>query len=252
MKLSAQLYTVLGYITEEAEFAESLRKIKKIGYDYVQYLDATGLSAVKVKSICDDAGMKISSSHFDFDEMFRNTDKYIESNKIWNTSYIGTGAMPERFRDSADGFKEFAEKANILGEKFRREGIKFTYHNHWFEFKDFGGRTGFDILIDETCSNSLFFEVDVCWAKYGNQDPAALLKRLAGRIEHIHFKDLLFKDDGGWQTAEVGSGILNWPEIAEAAEKGGTVFAAVEQDVCQGDPFDSLEKSFKFISTLNI
>jgi sugar phosphate isomerase/epimerase len=45
--------------------------------------------------------------------------------------------------------------------------------------------------------------------------------------------------------AEVGTGILDWPDIFEAAQTGGAQWYLVEQDTCPGDPFDSLKLSLE-------
>jgi len=46
---------------------------------------------------------------------------------------------------------------------------------------------------------------------------------------------------------EIGHGNLNWPAIISAAERSGCEWFIVEQDVCPGDPFDSIRESFRFI-----
>ena len=38
-------------------------------------------------------------------------------------------------------------------------------------------------------------------------------------------------------------GILDWPAIITAAQRGGVVWGIVEQDICAGDPIDSLRTS---------
>jgi sugar phosphate isomerase/epimerase len=47
------------------------------------------------------------------------------------------------------------------------------------------------------------------------------------------------------QFAEVGEGNLNWVKIIEACKQNGVNNLAVEQDICRGDPFDSLGISYR-------
>ena len=47
--------------------------------------------------------------------------------------------------------------------------------------------------------------------------------------------------------AEVGQGNLDWDEIIAAAKDSSTEFALVEQDKCDGNPFDSLKISYDFL-----
>ena len=59
--------------------------------------------------------------------------------------------MPHEFRASEDGFKRFAEIANRIGERLAATDLSFSYHNHSFEFVQFGGADrGWALLLEET------------------------------------------------------------------------------------------------------
>ena len=63
------------------------------------------------------------------------------------------------------------------------------------------------------------------------------------RCPIIHFKDMAVL--GREQImAEVGSGNLNWQGIVSACERSAAQWYVVEQDTCQGDPFDSITISY--------
>jgi hypothetical protein len=47
---------------------------------------------------------------------------------------------------------------------------------------------------------------------------------------------------------EVGHGNLDFPLLVERAERGGCWWFIVEQDITPGDPFESLERSFRYVS----
>ncbi len=55
----------------------------------------------------------------------------------------------------------------------------------------------------------------------------------------------------GWHQleyyAEVGQGNLDWDEIIAASKECSAKFALVEQDNCDGDPFESLKTSYNFL-----
>jgi sugar phosphate isomerase/epimerase len=77
----------------------------------------------------------------------------------------------------------------------------------------------------------------------GRVDPAAYIRKYSGRAPLIHIKDMA--DDENGSFAEVGTGTLNWPEIFEAAEAGGATAYVVEQDICPGNPLDSVRLSLE-------
>jgi hypothetical protein len=52
--------------------------------------------------------------------------------------------------------------------------------------------------------------------------------------------------------AEVGAGNLNWEAILQACQEAGVEWYAVEQDICQHDPFDSLAISYRNLQAMGL
>jgi len=108
-----------------------------------------------------------------------------------------------------------------------------------------------DILMGETDPDCVYFTLDTHWLAGGGVNPPDWIRRAKGRMPLIHFKD--YAITGGEKIvenftsafAEVGEGNLNWPAIIEACRDAGVEFAVVEQDFCNGDPFDSLAISYR-------
>ena len=65
-------------------------------------------------------------------------------------------------------------------------------------------------------------------------------------VNEVFFKDLKIADNQP-HFAEIGQGNLEWDEIISACEEAGVEYALVEQDSCDGDPFDSLKISYDFL-----
>ena len=77
------------------------------------------------------------------------------------------------------------------------------------------------------------------------------LRRLKDRMHIVHLKDLAMR--GGEQLfAEVGEGNLEWPQILEACQEADIEWYLVEQDTCQGDPFESLGISLRNLNRLGL
>lgn len=70
----------------------------------------------------------------------------------------------------------------------------------------------------------------------------------------VHLKDMVIADngkhDGVQMIAEVGEGNLSWPAILQACQEAQVEWYAVEQDVCQRDPFESLKISYNNLQSL--
>ena len=88
--------------------------------------------------------------------------------------------------------------------------------------------------------------------------PAASVDTLMGQIDK-RFSNIVSGTDGFVAYyaidadnkptfAEIGHGNLDWPRIVAAAKASGCEWYIVEQDRCDGDPFDSLKMSFDYIT----
>ena len=70
-------------------------------------------------------------------------------------------------------------------------------------------------------------------------------------MQVVHLKDMVILD-GQPTMAEVGEGNLNWPAILQACREANVEWYAVEQDVCQRDPFESLQISYNNLRAMGL
>jgi sugar phosphate isomerase/epimerase len=250
ISVAAQLYTVRQYAQTAGDLAASLKKIRAIGYQAVQVSGIGLIDDVEVKAMVDDLGLTICNTHVRPSEaLWNNIDAVIAQHKLWNCRHVAIGSMPQSFRGEGEaGFVRFARESSQIGEKLAAAGLTFSYHNHSFEFVRFGSRTGLDIIYAESDPRYLQAEIDTYWIQHGGSDPAAWIKKVSGRMPVVHLKDMVILNDQ--QTmAEIGQGNLNWPVILQACREAGVQWYAVEQDVCQRDPFESLKISYEYLKT---
>jgi len=243
--LAAQLYTIREFTQTAPDFAASLAKIRQIGYTAVQISAIGPIPDLEVKTIADDHGLTICNTHVRPNSvLWDNLPAVIEQHHLWDCEHVALGSMPPAYRQAGEeGYRRFAAEANQIGETLRQAGLTFSYHNHSFELVRFGRRTGLDIIFEESSPDNLQAEIDVYWVQHGGADPAAWIDKVAGRMPVIHLKDMAIVDDEQVMV-EVGEGNLNWPAILKACRAAGVEWYAVEQDICQRDPFESLAISY--------
>lgn len=252
--LAAQLYTVRQFCQTAPELAASLEKIRAIGYRAVQ---VSGIGATipdaEVKQLTDANGLTICITHVRPSEaLWNDIPAVVAQHKLWNCKNVGIGSMPQSFRDEGEaGFHRFAREASEIGEKLFKEGLTFSYHNHSFEFVRFGKKTGLDIIYEESDPRYLRAEIDTYWIQHGGSDPALWVKKMSGRMPVVHFKDMVILNNQQ-AMAEIGEGNLNWPSILQACREAGVEWYAVEQDVCQRDPFESLKISYQNLRQMGL
>lgn len=251
--LAAQLYTVRQHTQKTADFAASMKKVADIGYKAVQ-VSAIGaeIPFAEVKQIVDDHGLTICNTHIGWDRLQTDLPSVIAQHQLWDCKHVAVGSMPGDYRNGgAEGFRRFAAEANGVGKTLHEAGLTFSYHNHHFEFVRVGKQNGLEILYNETDPRYLQAEIDTYWVQYGGGDPAAWVRRMAGRMPVVHLKDMVIVDLKP-TMAEVGEGNLNWPAILDACRAAGVEWYAVEQDICPGDPFESLAISYRNLAEMGL
>jgi sugar phosphate isomerase/epimerase len=157
---------------------------------------------------------------------------------------------------TADDWKRTAALLNEKGTALKREGLRFGYHNHNPEFAPVAGTTGLDLLLQETSSDTVVFELDVGWVAAAGEDPVALLRRHGRRFQLLHVKDIRASTRANFtlqqDPAEVGSGRLDWLRLLPAAHAAGVRKFYVEQEPpFSGDRFAAIEKSYRFLAALD-
>ncbi len=241
--IAAQLFTLREYTKTEEGLNKTLEKVKNIGYNAVQVSGIGPIEPEFVKECADRHDLIICATHIGFDRLQNNLESVISQHKLWNCSYVGIGSMPEIYRADQGGYARFAKEASEYGRQLAKSGLTLIYHNHSFEFKKQGNITGMQILFEESDPDALQFELDTYWVQAGGADPVEWIKKMKGRMDVVHYKDMALGDQNQPIMAEVGEGNLNWKGILAASMEIDAKWCAVEQDVCQRDPFESLQIS---------
>ncbi len=240
MKIAAQLYTLREYLKTPEDIAETLKKVKEIGYNAVQVSGMGPIDDQALKELADEAGLTICATHVGWQDLKDNLDKVIEKHKIWDCKYVGLGGLPGEYR-TKEGYSEFAKIASEIGRELKQAGLQFIYHNHDFEFAKFDGKTGLEILFEESDPEAVDFELDVYWVQAGGADVIDWIEKVRGRMKVVHLKDMVVTPDRKQLFAEVGEGNMNFEKILKACEEIGVEWGAVEQDQCYDrSPFESL------------
>ena len=199
----------------------------------------------QIRDLADQYGLRILCTHYPYEIMKNDKKKTIQDHKILGCDYAGIGSLPAEYI-SEEGFAAFAEEFDAIAKQLKEEGLGLTYHNHQFEFMKFNGKTGMDIMLEH--SDTFLFMLDTYWVQVGGGSVTNWIHKIGNRLETIHFKDLVITDRNVQTMAEVMEGNLDWDGILEACEANQVKYYIVEQDICQRDPFESMQISFSNLS----
>ena len=252
MKLAAQLYTVRDYTKTPDDVKKTFEKVKAIGYNAVQLSAIGPIDPQLLKEYAGQNSLEICATHTPFDRIVNDTDNVIKEHKLYGCRYIGLGAMNQEYSKDKNGYDEFLKAIMPAADKIYEAGLKFLYHNHAFEFaKIDGDKTRIEYLAEKTSPEKFGFLADFYWVQYGGASPVAFIKKYKDRLNVVHFKDMAVKD-GSAVFAEIFEGNMDYDSIYRECLENGVDWAAIEQDVCTGDPFDSLKISHDNLKAKNM
>ena len=269
-KIGLQLYSVRDKMAEDME--ATLKAVKEMGYDYVEFAGYFGKTAEEVRKLLDDIGLECISVHQAPGIFKTDYESSVEYLKTIGAKYV---AIPWINKEDLIT-DEFVNLIKDLGAKFKKDGLTLLYHNHDFEFNKYEGKFILDWLYDTIDASLLETEIDTCWVRYAGYDPAEYVKKYTGRAPIVHLKDFKCSafdgtpvyglidekgennEDGKDKKADfmfqpVGHGVQDVPSIIAAAEAAGAHTLIVEQDKSDDRPsLESVKMSIDYLKSLGL
>ena len=226
-----QLYTLRDVLPDDPKGV--LKQVASYGYKQIESYEHSklgifwGMKNTEFKTLMNDLGMKIVSSHCDINKDFER--KAAEAAEIGMHYLLCPYLGPQK---KIDDFKKFAETFNQKGEICKKNGIRFGYHNHDYGFVRLEGQYPQDVLMQNTDKNLVDFEMDIYWVVTAGQDPIAWIDKYPGRFKLCHIKD---RKKGATPSqrdvsVELGTGSIDFKKILIEADKKGMNYYFVEQE----------------------
>jgi sugar phosphate isomerase/epimerase len=240
-KTGIALYTIRDAMGKDP--AATLAAVKDIGYDWVEAADHRdgkfyGMKPKEFGKLVKKSGLAPISSHSGLRP--ENYERMIDDAAEAGMKYIMLPSLPGDWSSTIDGYQRAADFFNKAGERSRKAGIAFGFHNHQVEFHEISGRVPYDILLEESDPKLVTFEVDLAWITAAGKDPVSYFKKYPGRFEVWHFKDLTPEK----QDATLGEGIIDFRPILAEARTAGMKYWFIEQDNCRTHtPMESIRIS---------
>ncbi len=258
--IGLQLYTIRDAMA--ADPAAALAKVAKIGYNSVEAATYTGtekfygLDAKSFAKLLKDNGLIMPSSHYRLGEdltdgketqgtVMHDWKRAVDDAAEAGVKYMVCAWLAESERGYLTHYGQIADRLYKAGEICKKAGIQLCYHNHDFEFIQEDGKYPYETILTHADKELVKMEMDIYWVTKANQDPIKLINEHPGRFPLWHVKDMDKTEKRNF--TEVGNGIIDFKKIFKHANKAGLKYFFVEQDICPGDPFDSITKSITYI-----
>lgn len=256
--IGIQLWTLREALPKDVKGV--LAEIAKAGFTEVETFGFSpkdnsffGTSVNDFKAILDANGLKATSNHFDFNNYIKTGDlsdlnAYINAAKVFGSEYVTIPWIsPELRGTSAEDYKKLAAGITKVALQCNAAGLKLAYHNHDFEFTQFGDTNGYEILLNETDPKLVDFELDLYWAVRAGHNPLDLFKQHPGRFTMWHVKDM--DKTNKELNAEIGKGAINFKAIFAQAQLSGMKRFFLEHETNYiPNPLESIKTSFDYIA----
>lgn len=234
--LGIQLYSLREQFKQDVP--GTLAKVYGFGFHQVELAGTYGKSPDEFKALLAANHLTAVAGHFGYERFRDDPEGVAKEAKALGLEYAGVAWVPHQGQVTEGWTRETAKVFNHAGEVLAKQGIKFYYHNHGYEFVPHGDGTLFDLLVKETKPEFVSFQMDVMWVVFPGQDPAKLMEKHGSRWALMHVKDLkkgvaTGSLSGGTDTKNdvvVGTGQVDWPALLRAAQKAGVKYYFIEDE----------------------
>jgi sugar phosphate isomerase/epimerase len=240
MKTGIQVSSLKPLLTTTGEVHEAFRKMADLGSGPVQlqWIDP----AVPLEEVAGalKENRMISVSVQDFYQLVKdNFGYYVNLNEATGGVWLCVSRIPED-RKSPEGLDLFIGELREMQKKLDPYGQKLCFHPVTGDFQAVPGMNAVEYLFDRMP------EMEICLDLYhlnrNCADMPGFIRRYAGRVPMVHFKDSW---DG--KLVPAGQGQVNWTGVAEACLEAGVEYGFVEQETWDRDPYDCLGEALAWL-----
>jgi sugar phosphate isomerase/epimerase len=250
LPIGCQTYPVREAIGKD--FEGTLRQLAEIGYRTIEMCSPPGyersgygplvkLKASEMRQTIKSAGLGCESCHYQFRELKESLDDRIAYAKELGLKQMVLSTFGLKPDASMSEWMRAAGDLNKIGEQVHKAGLQLGFHNHNFEFREIDGVLVYDKLMGELDPKlvKMQFQVSVISLGYA---AATYFNKYPGRFLSIHLQDWSSTDK---KQVPIGQGVVDWPKLFAAAQKGGVKNYFVEMNM------DAMKASYPYLHALH-
>jgi sugar phosphate isomerase/epimerase len=263
--IAAQLWTFRYDL--EKDVPGTLKKIKDLGFEYVEGFDAPFMIANpdEFKAQLDAAGLTMFALHWNNLEDWRKDPSMImETAKKMGAHYTGIAWLKNTKEDTVT-LQVVNEAADILMNactQAKEAGLQLYYHIHGYELQPSGnGKTFFDSFVSRIDYSCVRLEMDVFWVTYAGQDPVQFMDNYQDGVELLHIKNMAAQVQTGVFTGAnfmppdmpadfwvpLGKGKIDYKSVFQKGRQIGVKWYILEMDKFDGDVYAAVDSSLAYI-----
>lgn len=273
MKLSVSLYSCNPLIRDgKKDIYEVMTFYKSCGVKYVEIVDMYTKSddeIKKVKEFLNQNDMAVSS-------FSASNDFAVFDDEVWEKNielvkqacdravYFGTNIVRVFAGNvNKDNPKTYEECVGRIIDGFKRcvgyakdRGVYLCLENHGMLA---GKPEQVKYIIDSVGSTNLKATTDTGNFNLVGSDPYESIKMLFDKVGHVHFKDMIETESGGWTTPEgkhflgcaIGSGVVELERIVKfLADSGYKGYISLEYEAPERECLEAVRSGIEFTQSM--
>lgn len=244
--IALQLYSIKELTS--VDFLGTLEKVADAGYTGVEFAGYFNTPASELKKTLDRLNLKAAGTHVGIETLTTDLDNALAYLQEIECPFIVCPALPLEMRNSYEEYIKTAGILNEIGSKCREKGISLGYHNHDFEFIQFNGQYGFDLLLENTDPDNLFIELDTFWVEFAGLHSVDIIEKYKERCKLLHIKEM--KNAETKENTEVGKGIMPFEAITALGKQYQVSWYIVEQERFDIPQLQSIQESFAHLNKI--
>jgi len=240
MQTGIQISSLKPLLKTAEQVTETFEKMAALGcrYGQLQWIDpsvpidhiAAAMKAVSMESL--------GTQDF-YVTVMENLEYYVNLNSATGGLWLTVSRIPDRCKCPA-GLDIFAEELTALQAKLTPLGQRVCFHPVSADYGAVPGMNAVEYLLEKL--PWLVLCLDLFHLDKHCDDMPAFLRRYAGRIPMVHFKD---HRDGVLVPA--GQGQVPWEGVVAACRDAGVGFGLAEQETWDCDPYRCLGEALTWL-----
>ena len=223
-----------------ADLPGTLDMLEDIGYPEVELAGLYGRTAAELRTLLDERQHPRDGRARGHRSLARRTRRSARRGRdarhaVCRRTRASSRRPPPMSRPIETSLREL----NRYGKAAADRGLRLYYHNHDFEFAKDGGQVLYDVMLERTDPDLVFFELDLYWIVTAGRDPLDYLGSYdQSRWPLFHAKDRTAGSlrSAGGTFADLGEGIINFQRIFSALENKHYHHFFVERDTQVNPP----------------
>jgi sugar phosphate isomerase/epimerase len=240
MKTGIQISSLKPLLKTPEEVTLAFEKMAALGcrYGQLQWIDPA-VPIDHIAAVMRTNAMESLGTQDFYVAVMENLEYYVNLNAATGGIWLTVSRIPDRCK-SPEGLDVFARELTDLRDRLEPLGQRVCLHPVTADYTAVPGMNAVEYLLEKLPWLELC--LDLFHLDKNCNDMPAFIRRYAGRIPMVHFKD---HRDGVLVPA--GQGQVHWDGVVRACEEAGVAYGLAEQETWDADPYECLGQALAWL-----